>query len=76
MFDFLKSALNGREYIFKKDLEKFTGGVIFSHTFDNLLAAEITDVPTKNKIGNKVAYKTDDIAQWLKKNALELQSKY
>ena len=76
MFEFFKNALSGKEYIFRKDLEKFTGGVIYSHTFDNFMPSGNTDIPPKNKIGNKVAYKTDDIAQWLEKNTLEIRSKH
>ena len=69
MFSCLKDYLNGRDYIFKKELETFTGGVITQYTFSNLAVKGATDLPSSFIIGNKSAYKVDDIIAWLKENA-------
>lgn len=69
MFECLKDAIKGRDYIFKKELESYTGGVITQYTFTNLANKGATNLPESFVIGHKVAYKIDDVIQWLKKNA-------
>ena len=68
MFECLKESIKGRDYILKKELELYTGGVITQYTFQNLSSKEATNFPKSFVIGHKVAYKIDDVIQWLEDN--------
>ena len=68
MFECLKEYIKGRDYVFKKELETFTGGVISQYTFTNLTHKGATDVPKSFVIGHKAAYKIDDVITWLEEN--------
>ena len=68
MFKCLKEYIKGRDYVFKKELETFTGGVITQHTFTNLTHKGATNLPKSFVIGHKVAYKIDDVITWLEEN--------
>ena len=68
MFECLKDTIKGRDYIFKKELESYTGGVITQYTFTNLANKGITNLPKSFVIGHKVAYNITDIIQWLEEN--------
>ncbi len=59
----LKEALKGKDYILKKELELYTGGVVTQYTFANLIAKGNTNVPRSFVIGHKLAYRTDDVIE-------------
>lgn len=68
MFECLKEYIKGRDYVFKKELETFTGGVISQYTFTNLTHKGATNLPKSFVVGHKVAYKIDDVITWLEEN--------
>ncbi len=68
MFECLKNILKERDYIYKKELELYTGGVLTQYTFTNLTKKEPFNLPKSFVISHKIAYKIDDIIQWLEKN--------
>ena len=70
MFECLRALLKDKNYILKKELELYTGGVITQYTFTNLKAKGEADLPESFVIGHKVAYKVDDIINWLEKNVI------
>lgn len=72
MFQCLKENWNGKDYVFRKELEKFTGGVITHCTFAHLTSKGWKDLPQSFVIGHKAAYKIDDIIMWLEKHTEKL----
>lgn len=69
MFECLKKGTH-RDYVFRKELETFTGGVLTEYSFESLLFKNMPDLPKPTKIGSRMAYKIDDIIFWLGKHAI------
>ncbi|MCR4555194.1 MAG: hypothetical protein K5766_00065 [Alphaproteobacteria bacterium] len=53
--------------IFRKDISKITGGILNPHTMAQLDSRGF-GIKNKKIIGRKVAYKIDDVIQWLEEN--------
>ena len=55
------------EFVFREDISKITGGILNPHTMAQLDSHGI-GIKNRKVIGRKVAYKIDDVIQWLEEN--------
>ena len=73
MFEVLKKYCPSG-YVTKNNLEKLTGGVLKAHTF--YLKENVDFQKEKSfKIGKEVAYKIEDIIEWLNSNYEKIETK-
>ncbi len=56
-----------RNYIFRKEMETFTGGVLTEYSFESPLFKSMPDLPKAIRIGSRTAYEIDDIISWLER---------
>jgi hypothetical protein len=67
----LKSLADKLPPIISRDhIEKLLGGVISAKRMANL--DSLGEGPKRIRIGRKIAYRTDDLLEWLESRAMEL----
>lgn len=70
MFECLKNKWRN-DFVLKKDLNKFSGGIINEHTFGSSFYRRTEGRPPAIRIGNKTAYKVSDVIEWLNAQPVE-----
>lgn len=70
MFECLKDKWQN-SFVLKKDLSKFTGGILNEYTFGSSFYRHMKGRPQAIKIGNKTAYKVSDLVEWLDAQPIE-----